>query len=265
MYWILQSGFFNDSAFAVLRQTLERFGLPYSVHRVVPRLGTLEPVAAPPTANVICLGAYSLRLTASANSWRPGVFDLGDFGFPAQLTHWGEYMLNARARVSPLRDAIVDRPSFVRPIEDNKAFAGRVFDAASFRDWRASVRARGASPGVFLNEDLPVQVCPVRTIYGEYRFWIIKGRIVCASTYKVGERVFYSDDVPSACFAFVEAMIAQWQPHQAFVIDVCSVPDDGDGWQGMKIVEINTINCSAFYAADIQKLVDAYETAFGNS
>lgn len=57
-------------------------------------------------------------------------------------------------------------------------------------------------------------------------------------------------------------MIAKWQPHDAFVLDVCSVPDDGDGWLGIKVVEINTLNSAGFYAANIPKLVMALEDAF---
>lgn len=261
MYWVLQSEFFNAGAFAFLVETLERFRLPHSIHRVLPRTGVLEPDVVPPTENVNCLGAYSLRLTAKARGWRPGIFDLGPFGFPEQLAHWGDYMLNADARLGPLREVTLERRSFVRPIEDNKAFAGRIFEPGDFHDWQARV-ATGAVPGVFLNGDLVVQVCPVRTIYAEYRFWVIKGRIICASVYKRGDTVLYSDDVPPQGFVFVEAMLELWQPHEAFVVDICTVPDEAGG-QGFRIVEINTLNCSAFYAADIQKLVEALEGAFG--
>ncbi len=261
MHWILQSDFFNAGAFACLVETLERFDLPHSIHRVMPRTGALEPDIAPDAASVICLGTYSLRLTAQARGWRPGLFDLGPFGFPEQLAHWGEHMLNAGARLAPVREVVLERPSFVRPIEDNKAFAGRIFDVDDFREWQARVSG-GAVPGIFLNGDLVVQVCPVRAIYAEYRFWIVKGRIVCASVYKRGDVVLYSDEVPSEGFVFVEAMLGIWQPHDAFVIDICAVPDGVEG-QAFKIVEINTLNCSAFYAADIQKLVMALEAAFG--
>lgn len=42
-----------------------------------------------------------------------------------------------------------------------------------------------------------------------------------------------------------------------FVIDVCDTPD------GLRIVEINTINCAGFYAGDIQRLVAALEVLEG--
>lgn len=40
------------------------------------------------------------------------------------------------------------------------------------------------------------------------------------------------------------------------MIDVC------DTEEGMKIVELNTLNAAGFYAADVQKLVLALEEAF---
>lgn len=44
-------------------------------------------------------------------------------------------------------------------------------------------------------------------------------------------------------------MIKLYQPGRAFVIDVALTDD------GLKIVELNCINCSGFYEADIQKII----------
>jgi spore maturation protein SpmA len=55
---------------------------------------------------------------------------------------------------------------------------------------------------------------------------------------------------------YVRERTAEWLPHDAFVLDVCATPT------GLRIVEINTINSSAFYAADIQKLVLTLNDAF---
>ena len=68
----------------------------------------------------------------------------------------------------------------------------------------------------------------------------------------------------------MRARIAEWQPHDAFVIDVAEVPNlhalrhnlDEPHW--LKVVEINTLNSSGFYACNIPKLVMALETAFGD-
>lgn len=262
MHWILQDNLFNEDAYGVLLETLERFELPHSVHKVIPFVGEITPAPTLETNNVICMGSYSLRHAAKKAGWNPGVFDLEPFPFPVQLQHWGDHMLNSSAYVVPFGQARVLSRSFLRPIEDSKTFAGRVYDYDEFADWQHKVVALGEDYGSSLTKDTLIQVCPLKEIYSEYRFWIVKGEIVCASLYKEGNRVIYRDDVPQAYFEFVRDMVKIWQPLEAFVIDVASVPDDGDGYKGIKIVEINTLNSSGFYACNIQKLVMALEDGF---
>ncbi len=261
MHWVLQNNLFNEEAYQILCDTLVRFDLPYSIHKVVPFVGWMEPEPDFDTKNVICMGSYSMRHQAKKHGWNPGVFDLELFHFGVQLEHWGDHMLNAQAKVMPFRDVEIEQRAFIRPIEDSKSFAGKVYDHYEFHEWKPQalkLRAKGRT----LKGSTLVQVCPLREIYGEYRFWVVKGEIVCASLYKEGSRVVYRDDVPEAYFEFVRAMIDIWQPHEAFVIDVASVPDDGDGWRGIKIVEINTLNAAGFYACNIQKLVMSLEDNF---
>ncbi len=190
MHWILQSNLFNETAYGVLLDTLEKFGLPHSVHRVVPFVGEIDPPVAPETQNVVCMGSYSLRHAARTYGWTPGVFDLGPYDFTVQLEHWGGHMLNADSRVSAFKDAVVGKAAFVRPIHDSKAFAGKVFDPDEFNEWQGKVCALGAGDRSSLNRDTLVQVCPVKPIYNEYRFWIVRGEIVCASLYKQGDSVY---------------------------------------------------------------------------
>ena len=82
------------------------------------------------------------------------------------------------------------------------------------------------------------------------------GEVVTQSLYKRGRQVVYSGDVDERVGLFVEQRLAEWQPLETFVIDVC------DGESGLKIVEINTLNSSAFYAADVVKLVAALEQRY---
>lgn len=66
-------------------------------------------------------------------------------------------------------------------------------------------------------------------------------------------RRLYASEVDARMGALVMTAIADWQPHRAFVIDVCDTPD------GPRIVEINTINSAGFYAGDLQRPVAALE------
>ena len=145
---------------------------------------------------------------------------------------------------------------FVRPITDSKYFSGRVFDAQEFANWQAAICAPDAKPIGSLSAETEIQISPLVQIYAEYRFWVVQGAIVTQSLYKRGTQVIYSADVDERVSHFVRQRIQEWAPHQAFVIDAC------DCEHGLKIVEINTINSSGFYAADVQRLVLALESAF---
>ena len=257
MHWILQNNLFNEAAYQVLLDTLERFELPHSIHKVVPFVGELVPEPELSTTNVICMGSYSLRHAAKRYGWTPGVFDLEPFDFTVQLQHWGEHMLNADSVVSAFKDANFDSPAaFIRPIEDSKVFAGKVFERDEFYDWKRKVCVLEHDYGNSLTGDTLIQVTQPKTIYVEIRFWVVKGEIISASIYKRGDKVIYSDEVPSCYFDYVQERITEWQPHEAFVIDVADTP------LGMKIVEINTLNSSGFYACNIPKLVMALEDGF---
>lgn len=260
MHWILQNNLFNEAAYQTLLDTLERMELPYSIHKVVPFVGELVP---PPDElthwNVICMGSYSLRHAADAYKWEPGVFDLEQEDFLVQKQHWGDHMLNADSRVAAFKDVDFEQElMFLRPTQDSKVFAGRVFTKEEFYEWKRKVVVLEEDYGNSLTKDTLIQFCEPKVIYAEYRFWVVKGKIVTKSLYKRGNTVMYSSDVDERFDEYVKARIAEWQPHDAFCIDVCDTPD------GIKIVEINTLNSCGFYAADIPKLVQALEDAFND-
>lgn len=259
MHWILQNNLFNEDAYQTLLDTLERYGFDYTIHKVVPFVGDLipEPDTSSHGYNVICMGSYSMRHAANKYGWEPGVFDLEQDDFVVQLAHWGDHMLNADSRVVAFKDVNFDEPDmFLRPINDSKVFAGKVFTKEEFYEWKRKVVVLEYDYGNSLSKDTLVQVTLPKVIYAEYRFWIVMGKIVTASLYKRGDKVMYSSDVDERFFDYVKERIKEWQPHEAFVIDVCDTPD------GIKIVEINTLNSCGFYAADIPKLVTALQDAF---
>lgn len=256
MHWILQDNLFNEDAYQVLLDTLIRFNIPHSVHKVIPFVGELTDPPELSTDNVICMGSYSLRHVAKKEGWTPGVFDLEPFDFTEQLKHWGSYMLNYDATVVRFADVSYEGSAFLRPIQDSKVFAGGVFDHEDFNEWQRKVCVLEEDYGSTLSKDTLVQVCRLRKIYSEHRFWVVKGKVVTSSTYKLGRRVQYETLIDPRFQEFAEMCIAEWQPHEAFVIDICDCED------GLKVVEINTLNSSGFYAADIQKLVMALEDTF---
>ncbi|HET8687954.1 MAG TPA: ATP-grasp domain-containing protein, partial [Methanosarcina sp.] len=182
---------------------------------------------------------------------------LEPFDFNVQKDNWNDRMLNYDSIVCSFKDAEMPfERAFVRPIHDSKVFAGGIFFKEDLNEWRHKVCVLEEDYGDSLNKNTIVQIASLKNIFSEYRFWVVKGKIITSSLYKMGKSVIYSNQVPEFVTRYVEECIQIWQPHEAFVIDVA------DTEEGMKIVEINTLNSSGFYAADIQKLVISLEESF---
>ena len=297
MHWILQDNLFNEAAYQTLLDTLVRFNIPHSIHKVIPFIGELTPKPGqliPCThsefssrmcehgtkgceahhENVICMGSYSLRHTAAKEGWYPGVFDLEEQDFLVQKQHWGDEMLNADAVVSRFEDAVFTEDlMFIRPIQDSKVFAGTVMDKVEFEEWQKKVCVLEEDYGTSLTKDTLIQVCRPKKIYAEYRFWIVKKKIATQSLYKRGDRVIYSADVDDHVKQYVHEILNMggsitleanpqfkgWLPDESFCIDVCETPD------GMFVVEIGTINSCGLYAANMTDLVLALEHGYNEN
>lgn len=288
MHWVLQNNIFREAAYDSFISVLERFGRPYSEHRVVPFVGTLVPVDAkdlddievyadPMLAKlkgpVICMGSYSMRHAAKKYGWTPGVFDLMEAGnFDRCMEHWGDLMLNGDSVVVPFKDARWDSGErFIRPTDDSKYFAGKLIEADEFREWQTNVCVLKLDYGNSLTPEMMIQVAKPKRIYSEFRCWVVRGDIVTMSLYKRGDQVFYQnmdDDLGREARRFANQVLRGnditltmsnrgWQPAEAFCLDVC---ETDEGW---RIVEVNTLNSCGFYAANLTSLVVALEAAFG--
>lgn len=253
VHWVIQENLFKEAEWDQVISTLERFKIPYSVHKVIPFIGELVPPVSTHDRSVICLGSYSMRHAAKKFAWNPGVYDLFDLDFTVQMQHWGQLMLNADSTVVKFKDAVIDQPMFIRPIDDSKYFAGRIFDIEEFFDWKRKVVVLEHDYGNSLSGETFIQLSKPKKIFAEYRLWVVGNEIVTWSLYKRGDRVIYSSEVDDYVLDFGYHVISLWKPHRAFVLDVCDTAD------GMKIVEINTLNAAGFYAADVKSLILSLE------
>jgi len=256
MWWVIQNNLYDEWNFENLIATLERLNLPHSQHRVVPFAGTLEPEPTlPDGANAIVMGSYSLARTAQKRSWQPGAW-LDNLDFEIQREHWGDLMFNYDARVMFLGDVPMQRePFFLRPVTDTKSFTGKVFDWPEFDEWKQRLGAltKDDNPTVWF--DTAVMLCTKKEIYNETRTWIVDGRVVTVSGYKVGTIKRYTppEQVDERIARFAADCAQHWSPNRAYVLDVFDTP------QGLKIGEINNLNSAGWYKADMQRLVTALE------
>lgn len=255
MHWLLQSNLYSEEGWDTLVAALERLGLPYSVHKVIPFVGELEPVPEPQSDDVIVMGSYTLANYAVKQGWSPGAY-LENLDFETQRAQWGTRMLNHDARVSRFADVLPQTmPFFLRPVHDTKSFTGQVFDWPSFVEWRDRVLALLPEDHPTITADTLVMTCSKKEIYSETRTWIVAGKVVTASGYKLGTIKRYTP--PEAVDARITEFAAEsaeiWQPNDAFVLDVA------DTAEGLRICEVNNLNSAGFYKGDVVKLIQALE------
>jgi hypothetical protein len=264
MFWVIQSNIYQEENYEHLLATLERCQLAYSVHKAVPFIGVIEPEPVIPEGmDVIVMGSYSLARHAHNRGWRPGAF-VDNLDFQIQCKHWGDLMLNADAQIYPFGDIPFQHdPFFIRPVLDTKTYTGLVVDWGEYEKWRDNMRRMPESNDP-VNDPLSVSVhtladatmlCRKKEIYNETRTWIIDGKVITASGYKVGtiKRYTSPEQVDQRITDFAAECAAIWSPNRAYVLDVADTAD------GLKIVEINNLNSAGWYRCDMQKLVMALE------
>lgn len=256
MQWLLQD--FEDTHKLVA--ALDRLGLDYSLHKVVPFVGDLipEPVIADPT-RVVMFGSYALWRYAAAHGLRPGVFKLEPF---LHQEVWHPYLLNGpEAQILSLRDIPSDladdgRVWFIRPIQDNKEIAGGVKSTGEIRELARKVLALDEDdiPNGALRHDTPLMLTEPVRILTEWRLWVVAGRIVTYSLYKQGARVVYRPEIDDDALAFARHMVELHPRYaDAYVIDICRTD------RGLFMLETNCLNAAGFYAADMIELARAIE------
>lgn len=257
MQWILQR--FEDTG--KLAEALDRLGIAYTWHKVVPFVGVLvpEPVVADPD-QVVLFGAYSLWRYADAKGLRPGVFKLRPF---VHEPAWHPFLLNgADALFLTLRDVpgrLTDdgRQWFIRPVDDSKEEPGNVKTSREIIRLAEQVLALNETeiPNGSLRQDTKLMLTKPVNILKEWRLWVVDEHVVTWSLYKEGQRVVYRHEIDADALDFAQSMVdvnPGYSP--AYVIDVCRTGE------GLKLLETNCINAAGFYAADLQKLAAAIDS-----
>lgn len=256
MIWIIQNNLFAEEGYEKLVETLQRGGVPYAQVKIVPFAHTLEPEPVIPAGEkVFVCGAVTLGKIATDRGWFPGTFLNDNHRFEVWLEHYGTELLNHDAVVCRFGDAahfVNASRFFMRPCEDNKKFNGRVYSADEYQQWSRRI-AKDGDAFKLVDPDTMVVVGAVKPIQQEYRFFVVDGRIVTGSRYKVGKTVSPSPDIPDNVLTYAQSMVDRWQPARGFVIDIFVSGDRP--WVG----EINCLNAAGFYAADVSKLVQAIE------
>jgi len=251
MFYIIQENLFREPHYQVLIDTLDRMGLGYELCRFIPFVHEIE--FKTDRKDVWIFGAVKAAHVAAKYNWTPGSFYNDNHDLEVQLQKYGrENMLNGDGIIMNIYDPLPEDyvMFFARPTTDTKEFSGQVFMNYSWNEWVESTKE-------IISTDTRVLVAPLKDTQQEVRCWVVDGKVVSTSRYKLGSRVCYENyDHEQGFTDFAQKMVDIYQPAKAFVIDICLYNDE------YKIVEINCINCSGFYHVNMQKLVSSLEEMF---
>ena len=261
MHWILQNNILDEEGHDQLVQALETLKIPHSIHKIIPFTTELHPPANPAEDRIICIGSYAMLRIARANQWNPGVYALQDYSHGELQEKWGARMLNQGTQTT-FQDVLGTEEFeadqfFVRPATDEKFFAGQVYGRVEFVNWWEKIVTFEEDYGTGLTPKTPVLISPIREIYSEFRTWIIDGKVVTASSYKLKGTPNTGIPVDDDILDYAKECNEIWSPDYAYCLDICRTPE------GLRIVEPNTINFAGFYQANVFKIIEALETSNG--
>ncbi len=271
MHYIIQENIFKENNYNLLLETIQRLGLRYDVVRVFPFVDKFVNVKDIPESfdvddlpeyntdeeNVFAFGAVKLARLAKKENWKPGSLLNDNHDYNVYKDFYKDNLLNFDSKVVCFSEEFnwkEGERKFIRPCKDSKVFTGKVFTEEEWKEFLSFALTSGHSSS--LDERTEIQVCSIKPIEKEIRFWSVGGKIVTGSQYRLGDKTVYDSYYDIDALEFAQSMVSLYQIADAFVIDVCLT---NGIW---KIVELNCINCSGFYLSDVSKLIGEIEKSF---
>ena len=265
MEYAIQERLFKGDHEERLISVLRRFGFPVFFFRHIPFTEDLIWIKkpedssspyilgdAPSTTNVMGFGSVSFSHFAKNKGWNPGSFYNENHDYTVYSKYWKDNLLNWDSKIQKLTDDVELDFFFARPTGDTKLFKGELYGKDI---WNVAVNhaiVNGADPNSL------VQISSPKNILQEVRCFVVNKRVITASYYKIGNRIVYQKCNDDDILYFAQDMINEFNVAPGFVIDI------GRTDNGLKVVEVNCLNCSGFYAIDEFKLVEALEINFSN-
>ncbi|MFN8610169.1 MAG: ATP-grasp domain-containing protein [Vulcanimicrobiota bacterium] len=246
--WAIQSNLVNQADLDRLLRACAEQGRPAVTFTTVP-FSNQPPDLDDRQPTVFYGSTGCMSNIWECQRWQPGVFfDPEHFSFPAWSSAYDADCLNAGARQTTLAQLVdLDFPSdellFLRPIHDDKSFAGEVMTFGEIQHW-----VKGLDQTV-LSPDCPILVAEPVGIAHEWRLFLVNGRYSTGSHYRTRQRLDVYPEVPPSVTSFAEGLAARWQPAPVFVLDVAQ------SGERLYLVEINCFNSAGFYASDVSRLV----------
>jgi hypothetical protein len=272
MHYLIQENTFRESNYDNIILALERLQLPFTVVKIFPYVDKVVDISVVPDSayevtdlpdikiedkKVFIFGAIKLARIGKEMGWKPGSMLNDSHDFEAYSPYYGENLLNWDSKVVKFSEDFewkVNEKKFIRPCLDDKVFLAKVYAKDEWETHKSYLLTNGHVTS--LTPETRIQVSTPKLISKEIRCWVVDGKVITASQYRLGSRVFNDPNVEQDAIDFAQSMVNLFQLAEVFVIDIC-LSD-----QGWKIVECGCVNSAGFYAADLQKLLMSIEDHF---
>lgn len=247
MKWIVQNNFRTDADDTdKIRLACEKFGFGFEGVKVIP------------FSNDIYEFDNELAVFYGGTGWINKIYEKykpsGIFFNPESVfTYWiekyKENALNYGATETTLeefskKDHPDDEPFFVRPVKDLKEFNGGVMYFRDIRDWSNKIYCVAEDYG-----RIPIVVGEPYRIAHEWRLFILNGKVITGSHYRLYSILNVSQEIPQKVIDFAEEQAKVYSPDPVFIMDI------GESNKNLYVIEIGCFNSAGFYASNIEKIV----------
>lgn len=135
---------------------------------------------------------------------------------------------------------------FIRPCHDTKAITGVVQRVDYLRNWMSNIPT-----GARMTPNTLVAIAPKKYIEYECRWFVVGGKVVDGSIYKLRNRTIQLHVEDSDEIKVAQSFADKWLPHETCVMDLAKTDD------GIKCIEFNCLNSSGLYQHNVPKIVNA--------
>lgn len=247
--WIVEAGCFDKEEELRTIRALAKMGLGHVFYNFKGPLGSKRQLLdIDAGACVVSRGSINM-VRALSKRWIPGGYcPLEELRCQSYYPYWGEYLLNSDhvmmlaseviRRIDELHKNFGGNGLFVRPDDAAMIFKGMV------------LTDRNCGILHYYKKELCV-VSSVKQIEQEFRYFVVKGRIIAGGMFMEGGKVRFGDSTSQATAKAEEiiASIPHYSPSPAYSIDVCK--SGGNHY----LVEVNSMSCAAFYGMDPQVIL----------
>lgn len=270
MLHLIQENLFKEVHYDLLIDTIKKFDLPYKIVRIFPFIDYVvdvedipdefdnveDLVEINPSGDIWVWGSLKMTRICRDRGWKPGTLLNDNHNYEVYSKWWGDMLLNYDSIIMKISDELPWEIGdlFLRPVEDNKAFTGAVFDKEKWDNTKNRFLKETGFPE--FNNDTRIQVCRPKHIQKEIRLWVVGGEIITGSYYRLGGLFYLNSAIEPEAIEFAKKVITKGAIAEAWVLDICMSNNE---W---KVVEAGCINHAGFYASEIQKTVESIENHF---